>query len=166
MRRLSHLGDLIFHQKLCMRCDALVGTLSWWSCQSPGAHSYSLLNHPNSFSGRMFKLNAKLDTDSLLYSLSHFECHGHTVHMLTWQHLPPPLTSTVKSSLFMHVHSSPLSLAASLHGCCTNCSRYSNSCWTFPRQTSLSIYLSVCPSIHPSIHPYHQSCQILCAELF
>ena len=38
----------------------------------------------------------------LFYSLSDFECYGHTVHMLTQWCLPPPLTSTVKSSLFMH----------------------------------------------------------------
>ena len=31
----------------------------------------------------MFKLNAKFDADSLFYLLSHFECNGHTVHMLT-----------------------------------------------------------------------------------
>ena len=37
----------------------------------------------------------------------HCECSGHTVHMLTQQRLPPPLTNTVKSSLFTHVHSSP-----------------------------------------------------------
>ena len=55
----------------------------------------SLLNHPNSFCRGMFKFNAKFDADSLLYLLSHFECHGHTLHMLTQWHLPPPLTSTV-----------------------------------------------------------------------
>ena len=60
----------------------------------------------------MFKLNTKLDIDLLLYSLSHFECNGHTVHMLIQQHLPCSLTSTVKSSLFTNVHSSALSLAA------------------------------------------------------
>ena len=54
----------------------------------------------------MFKLNTKFGADSLLYSLSHFEWDGHAVHMLTQQHLLPPLTSTVKSSLFTHVHSS------------------------------------------------------------
>ena len=43
----------------------------------------SLLNHLNSFCGGIFKLNAKFDADSLLYSLSHFECKGHTVHVLT-----------------------------------------------------------------------------------
>ena len=90
-----------------------MGMLLWWSCQSPVLHSCSLLNHLNSFHGGMFKLNAKSDADSLLYSLSHFECDGHTVHML--RHLLPPLTSTVKSSLFVHADCSPLSLAARLH---------------------------------------------------
>ena len=110
--------------------------LSWWSWQSPVAHSCGLLNHPNSFHGGMFKLNAKFDADSLLYSLSHFECNDHTVHMLTQRHLQPPPTSTVKSSLFMHVHSSPLSLAARLHQCCANRSHYINNGWTFPQETS------------------------------
>ena len=49
-------------------------------------------------------LKAKFVADSLLYLLSHFECEGHTVHMLTQQCLPLPLTKTVKSSLFTHVH--------------------------------------------------------------
>ena len=52
-----------------MRRDAWAGTLLWWSCQSPGAHSYGLLNHPNSFHRGMFKLNAKFHLDSLLYLL-------------------------------------------------------------------------------------------------
>ena len=81
-------------------------------------------------------LNAKLDTDSLLYSLSHFECDGHTVHRLPQQCLLPPLTSTVKSSLFTHVHSSPLSSAARLHRCHANCSHYINNGWTFSGHTS------------------------------
>ena len=104
-------------QKNCTKYDAWVGTLLWWSCQSPVAHSCGLLNHLNSFCWGMFELNAKFDADSLLYSLSHF---------LLWrphstQCLPPPLTSIVKS-LFMHTHSSPLSLATRLHWCCANCS--------------------------------------------
>ena len=102
---LSHLGDLMFCQKTLHDTWCWMGTLSWWSCQSPDAHGCSLLNHPNSFCGRMLKLSAKFDADLLLYLLSHFECNGHTVHMLTQQHLPPPLTSTVRSSLFTHVHS-------------------------------------------------------------
>ena len=115
-----------FAKTLCTRCDAWAGVWSCCSCQSLVAHSCGLLSHLNSFHGGIFKLNAKLDADSLLYSLSHFECDGHTVHMLTQQHLLPPLTSTVKLSLFTHVHFSPLSLAARLHQCYTNCSHYIN----------------------------------------
>ena len=113
-RGLSHLGDLLFcqktlHEMWCVSGHIIVMKLPITSC-----HSCSLLSHTNSFHGGMFKLNTKLDADSLLYSISYFECNGHTVHMLTQHHLPPPLTSTVKSS-FTHVHSSPLSLAARLH---------------------------------------------------
>ena len=100
----------------------------------------SFLNHPNRFCGGMFKLNEKSDADSLLYLLSHFECNGHTVHTLTQQCLPPPLTSTVKSSLFTHAHSSPLSLAAKWHPCCAKCSCYINDGSIFSGQT-LHIYL-------------------------
>ena len=67
-------------------------------------HSCGLLNHLNSFHRGMFKLNSKCDADSLLYSLNHFECDGHTVHMLIQWCLQPLLTSTVKSSLFTYVH--------------------------------------------------------------
>ena len=63
--------------------------LLWWSCQWPATHSCGLLNHLNCFRRGMFKRNTKFDADLLLYSLSHFECHGHTVHMLTQQRLPP-----------------------------------------------------------------------------
>ena len=113
-------------------CEA--GVVSCWSCQSPVAHSCGLLNYPNSFCGGMFELNAKFDADLLLYLLSHFECGGHTVHMLTQQCPLPPLTSTVKSLLFMHAHSSPLSLAARLHRCHANYSCYINNGWTFSEQ--------------------------------
>ena len=60
----------------------------------------SLLNHPNSFLGGVFKFNTKFDLDLLLYWLSHFECDGNTGHILTQWCLLLPLTSTVKSSLF------------------------------------------------------------------
>ena len=104
----------------------------------------SLLNHPNSFRGGMFKFNAKFDANSLLYSLSHFECDSLTVHMLTqwynhphrlggWLHMTP-----VKSLLFARVHSSALSLDinARLHRCHASCSHYVNNGWTFSGQTS------------------------------
>ena len=58
-----------------------------------------------------------------------------TVHMLTQQHPPPPLTSIVKSSLFMYIHSSPLSLAARSHPCHTNHSPYIKNGWAFSGQT-------------------------------
>ena len=148
-RELNHLGYFMFHKKkknkkTCTRLDAWVGTLLWWFWQSLVAHTCGLLNHPNSFHGGMFKLNAKFDADSLLNLLSHFECDIHTVHMLTQLHLPPPLTSTVKSSLFTHVHSGPLSLAASLHRCPANHSRYVNNGWTLSRQIS-------CTSTHCTV---------------
>ena len=87
-------------------------------------------------SNALFKLNEKFDADPLLYSLSHFECDCHTVHMLSQQCLPPPLTSTVKSYLFTHAHSSPLSLAARLHWCSANCFHYINNGWPFSGQAS------------------------------
>ena len=83
----------------------------------------------------MFKLNTKFDAGLLLYSLSHFECNGHTVHTLTQWCLLSPLTRTVKSLLFMHAHSSALSLAARLHRCHANHSCYINNGWTFSRKT-------------------------------
>ena len=131
-------GWLDVSLKNCMRCDTWTGMLSWWSCQSPVAHTCSLLNHPTTFCEGLFKLNAKFDANSLLYSLN-FECDGHRVHMLTQRHLLPTLTSTVKLLLFTHAHSSPLSLAARLHWCHTNHFLYINNGWTFPR---LHVYIS------------------------
>ena len=77
-RGLSHLGDLMFCQKNSAwdRCDAWMGMVLWCSCQSPAAHSCGLLNYLHSYCGGMFKLNAQFDADSLLYSLSHFECNA------------------------------------------------------------------------------------------
>ena len=115
-----------------MRLDVWAGVLSWWSCQSAVAHSCGLLNLPNSFHAGMFKLNTKFDADSLLCSVSHFERDGHTVHMVTQWCLHPPLTSAVKLSLFMHMHSGPLSVAATVQ----ECSHCINNVWTFSGQNS------------------------------
>ena len=38
-----------FAKILCLRCDVWAGSLLWWSCQSPVAHSHDILNHPKSF---------------------------------------------------------------------------------------------------------------------
>ena len=100
--------------QLCIRCDTWAGTLSWWSCQSPVAHSCSLLNHLNSFHGGMFKLKAKFDADSWLYSLSHFECDDHTIQCALISIYSPhwvvqwcrswPARSAVEVSVFQHTH--------------------------------------------------------------
>ena len=58
--------------------------------------------------------------------------------MLTQGHLLPPLTNTVKSSLFTHAHSSPPSLAAGLHRCHANHSHYINNGWIFPDRRRIS----------------------------
>ena len=76
-------------------------------CTHCGIHE-SLLNYPNSFRGRMFKLITKFDADLLLYSLSRLECNSHTVHLPTQWALPPSLTSIVKchcSRMHISVHS-------------------------------------------------------------
>ena len=89
---------------------------------------------------------------SLLYSLNHFECNGHTVHMLTQWCLPAPTptsTSTVKLSLFTRVHSISLFLADRLHRCCTNHSCYINNGCTFSGQT---IYIYTHTDIHIYTH--------------
>ena len=112
---LSHLRDLIFHHKTLHKTWC-ISVLLVWSYQLPFAHGCRLVYHPNSSHGGMFKLNAKFDADLLLYSLSHLECNSYTVHVPIQWCLPPPMTSTVKSSLFMHAHSTPLLLAARLHG--------------------------------------------------
>ena len=74
-----------FIQKRGTRRDVWVGMLPWWSCQSPVPCICRLLNHLSRFCRGMLKLNAKFVTDLLLYLLSHFECNGHIVHMLTLQ---------------------------------------------------------------------------------
>ena len=68
----------------------------------------------------------------------HFEWDSHTAHTLTQWCLPPPLTSTVKSSLFAHAHSSPLSLAVRLHRRLANSSHHINIGWNFPRLCTYS----------------------------
>ena len=78
-------------ENVCTRRDVWAGTLLWWSCKSPVAHSCGLPNHRNSFHRGMFQLNAKFYADPLLYSLSHFECDAlngiHRPHWLVqWCH--------------------------------------------------------------------------------
>ena len=139
---LSHLGDLMFHQKTAGDVIHEAGTLSWWSCQSSVAHSFCLLSHLNTFHRGMFKHNAKFDSSSLLYLVILNVTATQDTCSLNWC-LLRPLTSTVKSSLFTHVHSSPLSLGARLHPCCANHSRCINNGWTFYGHPSYSCWISV-----------------------
>ena len=108
----------------------------------------------------MFKLNTKFDADSFCFSFSHFQCDGHTVHMLTQQCLPPPMTSTVKLSLITHTCSSPLSLAARLHQCHANHSCYLNNSWTFFGQT---LYIHICTHTHTHTHLL-EMCETFCGS--
>ena len=124
--------------KICTRHDAWEGVLLWWSCQSPVAHSCGLLNYPNSFFRGMFKVNAKFDADSfstcsviLNTMATQYSCSLSGASPLT-------LTSTLKSSLFIHAHSSLFSLAAKLHWFWANCSHYINNGWIFSGQTPYS----------------------------
>ena len=132
-----------FAKKLCRRCDAWAGTLLWWSCQSPAAHSCGLLSHPNSFQGGNIQAYCKIWCRFVaLFAQSFWMQWPHSIH-LTQLWLLPPLTNTVKSSLFTHAHSSPLSLAARINRRGANCSHYINNGWIFPRQTSYT-YMNIC----------------------
>ena len=121
--RLSHLGDLMFHQKTAwdVMHEGVLYRDEAANHQLPRAVAFWIIWIVST--GECSCLPQNLFADSLLYSLCHFECNSHTAHMLTQWCLPPPLTSTVKLSLFMHAHSSPLSLAARLHWCGTNASK-------------------------------------------
>ena len=117
------------------RCDAWAGALSWWSCQSPVAHSWWII----------WIVSAEV-CSSLMQNLMQICCSTCSVilNMMATQSTclmvsTTPLTSTVDLSLFTHVHSSPLSLAARLHRCHPNCSCYINNSWNFSSQTLYAI---------------------------
>ena len=129
---LSHGVIRCFAKNLCKRCgDTWEAMLSWWSCQSPVDHSCGLLNNPNCFHRGMFKVNTKFECRFIaLLAQSFWIGWSHSTHSHSTVSTAP-LTTTVKSSLFTHVHSSPLALAARLHQCHTNCSCHINNSWTF-----------------------------------
>ena len=133
MGSLSHLGDLLFHQK-----PAQDMMHKWAHCrEEPADHRLPIAEaFWISFCRGMFKANAKLDAYSLLYSVilnviaTQYTCSFNGIYrphwLVQWRHF----------LLFMHSHSSPLSLAARLHQCCANCSCYINNGWTCSGQTS------------------------------
>ena len=79
----------------------------------------------------------------------------HTVHMLTQRLLLPPLTSTVKLSLFTHAHPSLLSLAARLQWCIANHSCYINNGWTFSDRLHRTQHLTLVKYSFSIIHKYY-----------
>ena len=66
----SHLDDLVFCQKLCMRCDAWLGTLLWWSCQSPVAIAVAFW---------IPQIVSMEEFSSLMHNLMHIRCLTHSV---------------------------------------------------------------------------------------
>ena len=130
---LSHLGDLMVHQKTMheqAHChdeaashQLPIAVASWIICIVFVEEYSSLLQN-------LMQIPCSTCSVILNATATQYTC------LLTQWHLLPPQTRTVKSSLFTHVHSSPFSLAARLHGCHTNCSGYINSGWMFSRQTS------------------------------
>ena len=122
----------------------------WVPCHSEAA------NHqlPIALAFWIIRIVSMEECSSFSQNFMQFRCSTHSAILnaaatqYTQQSLQPPLTSTVKSSLFTHVHSSPLSLAARLHWCHSNCSHYINNGWTFSRQTSYSPSLRCCRNWH------------------
>ena len=144
-RELSYLGDLIFSPKKSAQ-DMMHEQAH---CRDEAAHRQSPIAAAFWISWIVFMEECSSLMQNLMQircstNSSHFDYNGHTIHMLTQQHLLPPLTSTVKLSLFTHAYSSPLSLAARWHQCHTNCSHYINNGWTFSRQT---LYTSSSPHV-------------------
>ena len=120
-----------FTKNLCIRHGAWAGRpIVLLKLPITGCPKLQPSESSESFPQRNSQAQCKFDAKLLLYSLSHFEYESYTVHMLTQQSLLPPLTSTVKSSLFTRVHSHSLSLAARLHQCHANPFCCVNNGWT------------------------------------
>ena len=95
---------------------------------------------PNSFCRGKLKLNAKFDADSLLYSPSHFECEGHTVHMLT--HWSTTLTASYSEVVTVHTCTfQSIPLGCQVTSMSPNCFRYINTGWAFWGQIYRRKYL-------------------------
>ena len=126
----------MFCQKPLHQTHAQADTMSWWSCQSPVAHSCELLNHTVSvedcLSLTQNLMQIRCSTCSVILNemVTQYTCSLNSIYCPCW---------LGKSSLFPHAHSSPLSLAATLHQCHTNHSHCINNGWTFSRQTSYII---------------------------
>ena len=135
-----------------------MGTLLWWSCQSPVAHNCGLLNHPNHFCRGMFKLMQNLmqiccSTHSVILNvmITQYTCSFNGVHcpvngvhwLVQWSHHCSYMHTPVPSPWL------PGYISVMYSSC------YINKSWTFPRQ-SLYIYLH---------HLYLCLCLCLCLYL-
>ena len=126
----------ILPKKLCMRCDAWAGVVSWWNCQSPVAHSCNLLNYPVVSAGECSSLMQNLlqihcSTHSIILNATatQYTCAVNGVYhlhwLLQWSHHC--------SRMCIPVHSPWLPGYVNV---AKNCSCYINNGWTFSRQTS------------------------------
>ena len=125
----------MFHQNFCKRCDAWEGSLLWWSCLSPIAVDFWIIpivsaEECPSLTQNLMQIHCSTHSVILNANVTQYTCSLNGIYHPHW------LVQWSKWSLFMHVHSSPLSLAARLHQCCENCSCYINSGWTSSGQTS------------------------------
>ena len=127
-----------FTKKLCTRCDTRAGSLLWWSCQSPVAHSCGLLNHLNTsteecsnWMQNLMQIHCPSWSVILNVTATQYTCSlsgiYHPHWLVQWRHH------------CSHAHYSPLSLVARSHWCCVNDSCCINNGWTFSRQTLYTI---------------------------
>ena len=106
-----------------------------WDVVHDVAHCDKATNHQLSIAAAFWiiRILSAEECSSLTQNLMQSHCSTQSF-WLPWPHstyahsvcLLPPRTSTVKSSLLTHAHSSPLSLAAWLHPCHANRSHYIN----------------------------------------
>ena len=129
---LNHPGDLIFHKKPARNM------MQEWACCHNEAANHQL---PIAMASWIIQMVSMEEGSSLIQNLMQICYSAHSVILnataTKYTCLPmAPLMSTVKSALFTHGHSSPLSLASRLHQPHANHSHYINIGWTFSRQTS------------------------------
>ena len=156
-RGLSHLNDLMFCQKTSVRDvihEQLI-VIKKLPIMLPTAATFWIIH-----------IVSAEECSSLMQNFMQICCSVLSVILnvmstqYTQQYPLTPVTSRVKSSLFTHVHSSSLSLAARLHQCHTNHSRYINNGWTFLDRPCM--YSDVCVFVHTSIHIYTDICMYIC----
>ena len=92
-RGLSPLEDLMFWEntlhEMWGMSGAWAGALSWWSCQSPTAHSCGLLNHPSGFREECSSLMQNLiqihwSTQSFWMTATQYTCSLNNTYWPHW----------------------------------------------------------------------------------